>query len=149
MRLLLCFHKLRYESTLQYTDEEGHGQPPGCLKHELGLKGIDPFKKKDNMIIYVNLLKPCWKTSMKEETKMGVVIDFSIKTTRSKLEVPRQHTPSYSFFSNNNMPWVYIFNSLESTWWDFGFPYTWIESRPNEDREHWADKLNVGTGHLF
>jgi hypothetical protein len=92
MRLLLCFHKLQYESTLQYTDEEGHGQPPGCLKHQLGLKGNDPFKKKDNMIIYVNLLKQCWKNSMREETKLGVIIDFSIKTTRSKLEVPRQHT---------------------------------------------------------
>jgi hypothetical protein len=76
MRLLLCFHKLRYESTLQYTDEEGHGQPPGCLKHQLGLKGIDPFKKTDNMISYVNLLKQCWKNSMKEETKTRVIIDL-------------------------------------------------------------------------
>jgi len=73
---------------------------------------------------------------------MEAIFDISIKKLQDpnlKFHENTLHIP----FCKSNVPWVHIFNSSESTWRDFAFPYTRVESRPKEeDWEHWVDKLN-------
>ena len=69
---------------------------------------------KDNMMTNVNLTQQCYKNSRKKETKMEAIFDISIKKLQDpnlKFHDNTLHIP----FCKNNVPWVHIFNSSEST----------------------------------